>query len=567
MKKLYISEILLLSRKERKAKKVSFDPKRTVIIGTNSTGKSSLVKSIFRTFGAETVMHHKFKDAKVTSLVRFKIGNDDYQILRDGKRYSIFDGDDNFIRNFDSVTYELAPFLGEIFDFEPIFESRNGKFIVPPPAFLFLPFYMDQDNSWSHTWSAFKNLMQFKKYRNNCIYYHSGLRPNEYYRLNEKIGELQENINVLDNEYKTTKKILSDVQGRLSQSEFNIDIDAFRIEIKNLLIELEKLKKLEESVRKNLHEKYHYKVVYESQINIVKKAIKENQKDLRVLTDDLPDIVSCPTCGAEYENDFSVRFDIAADEQRSHELLTEISKEYSDLIDEIQELEDKLTETSLEKQNVDEILNQKKGELTLKDVIDSSGKNQVRDIFTDKHSELKSMIFDASRAMDKFEKKLGAIVDIKRKNEIIDYFRSTFEKNLNSLDVTTLDKDQYKSILTVIENKETGSSLPRALIAYFFTFLNVIKKYSDSAFCPIVIDSPNQQEQDEFHIDKIMKFINKNQPDDTQIILSLTDTHGEDFDCKYVKLENKYSLLQADQYDSIYNELKDKLSFTWGRFI
>ena len=43
---------------------------------------------------------------------------------------------------------------------------------------------------------------------------------------------------------------------------------------------------------------------------------------------------------------------------------------------------------------------------------------------------------------------------------------------------------------------ETGSALPRALLAYYFTFLKIMNIYSTSTFCPIIIDSPNQQEQD-----------------------------------------------------------------------
>jgi len=104
--------------------------------------------------------------------------------------------------------------------------------------------------------------------------------------------------------------------------------------------------------------------------------------------------------------------------------------------------------------------------------------------------------------------------------------------------------------------KEQGSNLPRALLAYYFAFLHIMDKYSTSTFCPIVIDSPNQQEQDSENLKAIMNFINQNQPENSQLILSLVEDIETTFDKDTLYLENeKYSLLKADFYDEVYNEL------------
>lgn len=135
--------MLLLSQKEKKAKRVSFDKHRTLIYGKNHTGKSSLIKSIYRTFGAEPLLNSKFKNANVASLVKFELDGEKFQILRDGKRFSIYDSNDVSLGIFDSVTKELAPFLSNLFDFTPLFQSQNRGFIIPPPAYLLLPYYVD----------------------------------------------------------------------------------------------------------------------------------------------------------------------------------------------------------------------------------------------------------------------------------------------------------------------------------------------------------------------------------------------------------------------------------------
>ena len=134
MKKLFISEILLLSQNEKKAKRVKFDKHRTLIYGKNHTGKSSLIKSIYRTFGAEPVMNSRFNSANVISLVKFELDSIKYQIIRDEKRFSIYDSNENLLGIFDSVTKELAPFLSNLFNFKPLFQSQYSGFIIPPPA-------------------------------------------------------------------------------------------------------------------------------------------------------------------------------------------------------------------------------------------------------------------------------------------------------------------------------------------------------------------------------------------------------------------------------------------------
>lgn len=563
MKKLFISEILLLSQKEKKAKKIEFDRYRTLIYGKNHTGKSSLIKCIYRTFGAEPILNSKFKDANVISLVKFELDSESYQIMRDGKRFSIYDGNSKHLKTFDSVTNELAPYLSELFDFKPLFQSQKNGFIIPPPAYLLLPFYVDQDESWSKSWSSFKSLQQIKDHRSQCIYYHSGIRPNQYYETKKEIEVYLKTIEETEKEQRITNKILQDVKSKLSQSQFNINIDEFKNEITELLIELELLKKKEETIKSDLHDLYHIKATYDVQIGIVKQAILESHNDLEFASDKLPELISCPTCGAEYGNSFAERFEIAQDEQKSKDLLIELSKEAKEIQDKIDIEFNKLTLTSSELNRIDKIFEEKKGDLKLKDVIESSGKNQIKAIFTERYHELLDILLENTLKKDKLVKRLKEFEGKKRRDEIVNYYRYTLTSFLKKLDVYSLNEDEYSSLITKIEDKETGSSRPRALIAYYFTFFHLMKKYSSTTYFPLIVDSPNQQDQDVEHIDKIMTFIQSNQPDNSQLILGLAETYGIDFNCKVITLEEKYSLLQSDEYENVYNELIGKISNLW----
>ncbi len=555
--------MLLLSQKEKKAKRIKFDRHRTLIYGKNHTGKSSLIKSIYRTFGAEPLLNSKFKSANVTSLVKFELDEKKYEIIRDGKRFAIYDQKSNLLKVFDSVTKELAPFLSDLFNFKPLFQSQHNGFIIPPPAYLLLPFYVDQDESWSKSWSSFKSLQQIKNYRNQSINYHSGIRPNKYYETKKEIDIYLKAIEEIDKEQKLTAKILADVTNRLSQTNFNISIDDFKKEITELLIELESLKKKEQKLKSELHDFYHLKASYDTQINIVSKAILESHRDLEFASKKLPEVIGCPTCGAEYQNSFTERFDIAQDEERTKDLLIELKKEAKEIENKIKIENEKLTLTSSQAKRIDKILQEKKGDLNLKDIIESSGKNQIKTIFRERYNELKDKIVENTLKKDDLEKKLKALESKERKEKIFNFYRTTMTSFLKKLDVHSLNEDDYKRITTKIEDKETGSSRPRTLIAYYFTFFHLMKKFSSSTYFPLIIDSPNQQDQDIEHIDKIMKFIQKNQPKDSQMILGIAETYGVDFDCKIIKLKKKYNLLRKKEYDDVYEELVGKIGDLW----
>jgi hypothetical protein len=90
-----------------------------------------------------------------------------------------------------------------------------------------------------------------------------------------------------------------------------------------------------------------------------------------------------------------------------------------------------------------------------------------------------------------------------------------------------------------------------------------MQKYSSSCYCPLIIDSPNQQDQDIEHVDKIMEFINENQPENSQMILGLAETYGVNFNCKTIELTEKYNLLQKSEYSEVHDIIGDRMEQTW----
>lgn len=64
---------------------------------------------------------------------------------------------------------------------------------------------------------------------------------------------------------------------------------------------------------------------------------------------------------------------------------------------------------------------------------------------------------------------------------------------------------------------------------------------------PVVIDSPNQQAQDDFNLPAVLQFIAKDLPDGMQLIVGLETETDFPFD-REIHLDVKYSMLREDHW-------------------
>jgi hypothetical protein len=69
--------------------------------------------------------------------------------------------------------------------------DKTGKIIVPPPAYFFLPYYVDQDKGWLESWASFANLGQLSNWKRDVTEYHTGIKPNSYYKTSAEVERLK----------------------------------------------------------------------------------------------------------------------------------------------------------------------------------------------------------------------------------------------------------------------------------------------------------------------------------------------------------------------------------------
>jgi len=547
-----IDRLLVVSQTSRSARRIDFHPKATVLTGPNDMGKSSLIKSLLYAFGAEPQMLKAWKDAANKILVYFTVDGKGCRILREDSSFTVYNGKGAPLVIFSSVTNGLGPWLAQLLNFGIKLTDNQGQLATPPPAYLLLPYYFDQDDSWTDNWHGFTKLQQFKNWRRDLIEYHVGLRPNEYYtakgaHLKAK-GEL--------NRVEAARQVLKDVRDQIAEEyqevHFDIDLEAFQEEIKELLVSCGQLQKEADKLKAELVGYYTEKIELESQIEVVSGALKEISKDFHFL-ERQSDHIDCPTCGAAYTASFAEVFQIASDEGRCEHLLHTRQEELAVIVKEIDRMSGRHRKYEADIAHIKSILDRRQAEVQLKDLIDAESKKKLKSVLQAKFDASNTELSALTDKIAELEKQLEAFVDRERRKELREHYHQLMRRNLHELSVPDLSRTEMADVTAKIQTQ--GSDQPRALLAYGMAVLELMRERSSSVFCPVIIDSPIQQEQDVPNHERIVKFIQQRLPNDAQLILGIVDDKGVDFGGTVIRLGDRRRVLREEEFDESYEEL------------
>ncbi|HGS5630122.1 TPA: AAA family ATPase [Vibrio parahaemolyticus] len=142
MKSIYFKSAHILSLRDKKGFSFKFSPDINIITGENDTGKSSFIKSLYHTLGADIRLDKKWKEDDFVSKVVICVSNRDYAFLRHEKRISIFDiteGQEHHLVTSSSRT-DIALTVRDIFDFNlELVTKSNLVQGQAQPASLYLP--------------------------------------------------------------------------------------------------------------------------------------------------------------------------------------------------------------------------------------------------------------------------------------------------------------------------------------------------------------------------------------------------------------------------------------------
>ncbi|SRR6266851_5329642 len=555
MKSFQLQRLLLLSAREKAAQLVKFDPKKTVVLGENDTGKSCLIKSIYSAFGADPAkINPTWVNAKVDIFVEFTGDGVPYRILRSGTNFGLYNGKGEAIWSGSGITRGIGPELARLLSFELTLPDRQGELLIPPPAFLFLPFYVDQDVSWGGNWISFSNLQMFNNYRKDVANFHAGLRPNEYYQAKAMKSSSDRARDDLKVERRALERASKRLRSNRVQLHVNLSPDQFVDQIDALVAECQTLQGEQEKLQHTLSELNSKRAILVEQSVIAENALADLDADYEFLRRETDDEIVCPTCGTVHANDFANKFSLISDVDTCRGFLIEVRREIDAVDAQISSEKQKLGSFASSIDKINSILDEQRGELKLRDLIEGESERLMDATFTAEQKEIDSQIGAQEMKSDEAAQAMKSYEDKKRQDNIKGYYLQQMNSFVQQLRVPNLSEDSYKAIDSII--RETGSDLPRALLAYYYAFIHTMKRHSTSAFCPIVIDTPVQQDQDKTNAARMISFCLSETPADSQLILGTVSLHGVKYDGHVIETDTKNKLLKAGLFEEVSEILK-----------
>ncbi|MCK1422623.1 MULTISPECIES: ATP-binding protein [unclassified Bradyrhizobium] len=537
---------------------MEFSPGATVLSAGNGFGKSALIKSLYDTLGAEPHrIDESWRRARVTSAVDFEVAGEAYTAMKIASTYVVFDAAGQKILQTTSVTRELSPFMADLLDFRLLMTDKREQVLIPPPAYAFAPFCIDQDKSWSEPWKPFRG-MYLPSSDASLAEYHSGLKPNAYYVARAERDRLAVELREEAARLQGLRDALEQIRSVQPEAGVYFDLKDFEAETNSLLAECSELLDRQNAHRAKLSELIDARALWSTQIDIAKAALAELDEVFKSAIGHPAD-VECPTCGEHYTNDIAGRFGIAADTEALISILHQAKEQKDGLQKQIDTAQKELGEVETALSRVKAILSTRKNDVTLEEVMAAEGRNAASRVLRERVTEIESKVGALSGRIEELRLAMRKSLDRKRSATITDFFFSRLTSFSMSLDVRV---ESTKSGSIASAHLARGSEGPRGLTAYFYAFLHTAKEYGSSTFCPIVIDAPNQQGQDGQHLPAIISFLVKKRPENAQLILGVEDAVGitaDDADITSVGVQ-KRQLLDDNQFAAVSEHLRPYLA-------
>ncbi len=544
MNSMYFKNILIADIEKHTARFVSFDQGLNVLTSSeNHVGKSSVIKSLYDTLGADVKFDSQWCKNTKLSAVTIIVNEEEYRIVRLLKRFAVFKQKELVLLT-DSVMKELAPQLSEIFGFSVYLAEKTGikKVIQAPPAFTFMPYYIDQDKGWSELYDSFEKLDQFSKpERAKSLYFHLGLYTRSRIELQAKKDLFTEEIARLkerEKELHITINALSEEVNNIIPAENKEELEAHLKEPKK---EIEALVQAIGTVRNRIQELQTALQQHEKQLEIIKQfqAINFEKKP-----QERP-LHTCPRCGYELDSDL---YDIIRNnynQSNADYLLAQVQLIVNNINSELQKNEKKYVSLmaklkALEKA-YDESQNAYESYLRYRGLKATVRKYQA---------ELGQNLVEQSELLSEIETINKELRRLPEKAEIEQTYISHVRGNLIALGAWSHEYEGKIKLLHAINAQ--GSLTPKIILSQYTGLFQTMASMSSSVIrFPFVVDSPRGMESSMSSSKEILSMI-ANISSLPQVIVATVDydTFGVDDNGKAHKLffSDQFSVLNEETY-------------------
>lgn len=573
MRNLTFQRLVLISDSKRLANQFSFQKRLNLITGKdNSIGKSTLAKSLLWSLGCDPVFDEEWKSNDIKSILYFTINNKEYFSCR-GTHSVILGAIGDEAQRYINITGDFSKDFSDLVNFKMKLPNRgDGNLETPPPAYYFLPFYIDQIKSWSSPWNSFENLGQYSNWKAPLIKYFTGYLKPEHFDIEENIYEYSEIKKESAHKIEKFQSAVEVIVDNSVDSHIALDNDDFikiQNEIKNELYDLidyqTRLYDAQATITSNIYD-------LESQYTLAITSANELEEDYKFAVESIPtDNLECPLCGTLHDNSLPNRALLLSEKDSLLNEANSIASKIAELNSSLNSLNDDVQFITNE---IDRI---NKKYITDDDVVEKDLIAQVIDTIStenvSKNIQIKINNEDlninkANSSIKELKKDQKKLLSTKEREELNSSFMSKLLANIEALGSTGINLSKVKTPTDYKQLLGGGAAeAARGLLAYQLSILQQIHGAKSCVVPPFVIDTPNQQEQAGYRYETVIKELMRSVPQDYQIILCAMENDAlNEFkhDANVIEL-NSNRLLTASQYNSLRSEYKYLQSMITGQ--
>ena len=550
MSRMTIKSLLIADYENEKANKFVFsDSANLIVSSTNGEGKSSLVKSIYYSLGANIKSFPKGWNADnfIFQLEVFIDGNE-FLIKRHNKVISVLDN--NEVKLFENFAEYYLWFQEKLKMRLELVNKSSDKASLASVEALFSPMYIDQDKAWDGKLfkDSFESLGRYKSndFPKNVFDYYLGIsdsqivdkesKKNEYLRqlelVNGRINQVQSVYKTYRTKNKITETVPKDFKDLQKELDFYItETDKFSIKITdktgelskekiNLDIlnqDLEELKKLSSKIKERFSEIRHECVYCHSiltrQQSLTRLELEDNELAIKSRIDSISQQIMK-----------SKR--IVQEKEEAIKQLQEQFNQYHERLTELKQLSD-----------IDEYVNQ--------NVLSELKKLEIQE--TSEKSNLDKLIGDITKEIRMLKKEL---------NQRAKTIEGDYEALKNELSIligsTGITDKKFRNFDKL---KGSGTNLNKDLLVIFLVYMNLIDSKSITSL-PFAIDSFVKNETDEKVLKKMFDAINsKFLSLKSQTFFSIIRDNLKYVDSKVNQVNIESPLLKREYYSDLSKEI------------
>ncbi len=542
---LILKRLFVQSTTQRLAAHFRFESGLNLITGDdNSIGKSTLIRLPLWALGCDFDFDQTWTQYDARAILTFEVDGTLFGVARHRDSIRLKEGDGEWVA-YEKVAGAYSQALARIVGFGALLARRKESWIheVPPPSFYFSAFYVDQRRGWTEPWSSFV-LHRYENWRRPVIAFHAGYLPRAHYELGAEIARDQQTI-AEDAQLVAKYSRAVDVLSLLAPpEELPITDKELETAIADIQQSMVAVKRREQRAMTILRAKQEELEITKVQRGIAAAAIGELEKDYDFAVNHLPsDSLVCPLCATVHDNSLLNRASILQDRQQAVSQLAQLggaqAKAQAAIETTLRRLDvvrDELTKLNRKFRRLDK-------DITVKSLLESMGTASVKQRANEETVSARSRMQANRKALNGKRAMQRELVDEDRIAVINAYFRTELAglcKELRiapAFDLEGVTPMDYKRLAA----SGGAADSSRLQLAYHLSMHRLIGNCKPEALAPLILDTPNQQDQGALNYGLVSAELIRRASKDTQMFVCAT-RHRET-----LPLEEHANVIELDE--------------------